>query len=58
MPLFTATNVITALNSVKAVSTGTKLVEVFTEFPSDVNKISEGIYVARVYQADRIKTKR
>ena len=28
--------------------------EVFTEFPSDVNKISEGIYVARIYQADRI----
>jgi hypothetical protein len=54
MPLFTATDVISAINSAKVSTTGTNLVEVFTEFPSNVNKISEGIYVARVYQADRI----
>jgi hypothetical protein len=56
MPLFTATDVISALNSAKTATTGTNLVETFTEFPSDVNKISEGIYVARVYQADRVKS--
>lgn len=55
MPLFTTTDVISALNSAKSSTTGTNLVEVFTEFPSDVNKISEGIYVARVYQAERLK---
>ena len=55
MPLFTAPDVITQFNLVKQAIPGTQLVEVFTEFPSDVNKISEGIYVARVYQAERIK---
>lgn len=54
MPLFTAPDVISAINSAKSASTGTSLVETFTEFPADVNKISEGIYVARVYQADRV----
>jgi hypothetical protein len=29
--------------------------EVFTNFPSDQNKVSEGIYVATVYQLDRLK---
>ena len=53
MPLFTATDVISVLNSVKSTTTGTSLVEVFTEFPSDENKISEGIYVSRVYEAER-----
>jgi len=53
MPLFTATDVISVLNSAKSVTTGTSLVEVFTEFPSDENKVSEGIYVARVYEAER-----
>jgi len=54
MPLFTTTDVIGAINTAKSATTGTNLVETFTEFPSDQNKISEGIYVARVYQADRI----
>jgi len=54
MPLFTATDVISLINSAKTATTGTNLVEVFTEFPSNQNKVSEGIYVARVYQADRI----
>ena len=56
MPLFTATDVIGAINSAKSVTTGTYLVETFTEFPADVGKISEGIYVARIYQADRVKS--
>jgi hypothetical protein len=56
MPLFTASDVITAINSAKVSTTGTNLVETFTEFPSDQNKISEGVYVARVYQADRVKS--
>ena len=55
MPLFTAPDVIQAINSVKLTLPGAKLVEVFTEFPADANRISEGIYVARVYQADRTK---
>jgi len=56
MPLFTASDVIASINTAKAATTGTSLVETFTEFPSDQNKISEGIYVARVYQADRMKS--
>jgi hypothetical protein len=56
MPLFTASDVITAINSAKVSTTGTNLVETFTEFPSDQNRISEGVYVARVYQADRTKS--
>lgn len=55
MPNFTAQQVINAINTEKALSEGTKLVETFTEFPSDQNKISEGIYVARIYEADRTK---
>ena len=54
MPLFTATDVISLINTTKQATTGTYLVEVFTEFPSNENKISEGIYVARVYQEERI----
>jgi len=55
MPLFTTSDVISAINSAKTISTGTSLVETFTEFPSNQSKISEGIYVARIYQADRVK---
>lgn len=28
--------------------------EVFTDFPSDENVVSEGLYVARLYQSDRV----
>jgi len=55
MPLYTTTQVQSALASVKNQTTGTSLLEVFTEFPSTLNKVSEGFYVARVYQADRVK---
>ena len=53
MPLFTQAQVVSAIQSVSTGTTGLSTLEVFTEFPADVNKISEGIYVARVYQADR-----
>ena len=53
MPLFTTTQVQQELATLASASTGTAYMEVFTEFPSDLNKISEGFYVARVYQADR-----
>jgi hypothetical protein len=54
MPLFTQADVRGAILTVSTTTTGLSTVEVFTEFPSDLNKISEGIYVARVYQADRV----
>ena len=54
MPLFTQAQVVSAIYSVSTGTTGLSTLEVFTEFPADVNKISEGIYVARVYQADRL----
>lgn len=56
MPLFTTADVQAALVTLKNATTGTNLVEVFTEFPADQNIISEGIYVARTYQADRVKS--
>jgi hypothetical protein len=56
MPNFTTKDVINAINTAKAATTGTNLVEVFTEYPADQTMISEGIYVSRVYQADRVKS--
>lgn len=55
MPLFTLAQVQTGLTSQVQATTGTQLVEVFYNFPSNENVISEGIYVAQVYQADRMK---
>lgn len=51
MPLVTTEQVTNSLNNLlskKGVNT-----EVFTEFPSDEETVSEGIYVARLYQSDR-----
>ena len=51
MPLVTTDQVMNALNnqlSKKGVET-----EVYSEFPSDEDTVSEGIYVARLYQSDR-----
>lgn len=53
---FTTKDVISLINTAKAATTGTNLVEVFTEFPADQNKVSEGIYVSRIYQAARVKS--
>ena len=55
MPLVTSQQVQQALKSVSTATNGGSTLEVFTEFPADENLISEGFYVARVYQADRSK---
>lgn len=51
MPLVTTEQIIDALNAllVKARLDA----EVFSDFPSDEDQTSEGIYVARLYQSDR-----
>lgn len=54
MPLFTKEDV---TNSIQQVITGTPggtYLEVFTSYLANPALISEGIYVARVYQAERI----
>jgi len=55
MPTFTLAQVQNTLSNYLAVTTGTEYLEVFLEFPSDENKISEGVYAARAYQGDRMK---
>jgi len=55
MPLFTQQQVQNTLTNYLATTTGTQYVEVFYNFPASENVISEGIYVAEVYQADRQK---
>jgi hypothetical protein len=55
MPLFTAAQVKSRLKALTTSTTGATTLEVFTEFPADQSKISEGFYVARTYQADRTK---
>jgi hypothetical protein len=53
MPLFTLAQVQNTLTNYLAVTTGTQNIQVFTEFPSNENVISEGVYAARAFQADR-----
>jgi len=55
MPLFTLAQVQSTLTNYVQATTGTEYIEVFFNFPSDENKVSEGIYVAQCYQADRMK---
>jgi hypothetical protein len=55
MPTFTLEQVQSTLAGYLQATTGTTHIEVFFNFPSDENKISEGVYVAQVYQADRMK---
>jgi len=55
MPTFTLAQVQNTLSNYLAVTTGTEYLEVFLEFPSNENKISEGVYAARAYQGDRMK---
>lgn len=55
MPLITTSDVQSALRTLTTATSGGSTLEVFTEFPADEDKISEGFYVARVYQADRSK---
>jgi len=55
MPLFTQQDVQSKLSTYLLATTGTNYIEVFFNFPSNENVISEGVYVAEVYQADRMK---
>jgi hypothetical protein len=55
MPLFTLAQVQNTLTNYVANTTGTQYIEVFYNFPSDEGIVSEGVYVAEVYQADRTK---
>jgi len=55
MPLFTLAQVQSTLTNYLLANTGTEYVEVFFNFPSDENKISEGVYIAEVYQAERVR---
>jgi len=55
MPLFTLAQVQSTLTNYVLASDQTNLIEVFYNFPSDENVVTEGIYVAQVYQADRMK---
>ena len=54
MPLFTQDQVISAVRSVNTATQGGEYLEVFTSYVANTKLISEGIYVARVYQADRL----
>jgi hypothetical protein len=54
MPTFTTNDLTTALTAVVVATTGTNLVEVFTTYPANFQTVSEGFYVSRVYQADRV----
>lgn len=55
MPAFTLAQVQSTLTNYVQATTGTEYIEVFYNFPSNEGIISEGIYVAQVYQADRMK---
>jgi hypothetical protein len=54
MPLFTQSDVISKLQAITAVTTGSQYLEVFTSYVANTRLISEGIYVARAYQAERV----
>jgi hypothetical protein len=55
MPLFTLAQVQSTLTNYVKATTGTEYIEVFYNFPADEGKVSEGIYVAQTFQADRLK---
>jgi len=55
MPLVTPQQIQSALRSITTATSGGSNLEVFTEFPADQDVVTEGFYVARVYQADRHK---
>jgi hypothetical protein len=54
MPLFTLDQARTGIRAISTGTTGGTHLEVFNQFLSITTLASEGIYVARVYQADRI----
>jgi len=55
MPLFTLAEVQSTLTNYVLANEQTNLIEVFHNFPSNENVVTEGIYIAQVYQADRMK---
>lgn len=54
MPLFTLDQAKSGIRAISTATTGGSHLEVFEQFLSMTTLASEGIYVARVYQADRI----
>ena len=54
MPLFTKEDVQQGIRAVSTITQGGANLEVFTSYLANPASISEGIYIARVYQADRI----
>lgn len=54
MPLFTLDQAKAGIRAISTGTTGGAHLEVFNQFLSITTLASEGIYVARVYQADRI----
>jgi hypothetical protein len=56
MPLFTTAQISTAIRAVSTATQGGAHLEVFQSYIANPQAVSEGIYIARVYQADRIKS--
>ena len=54
MPLFTLDQARAGIRAISTGTTGGTHLEVFNQFLSITSLASEGIYVARVYQADRV----
>ena len=54
MPLFTLDQTRNGIRAISTATQGGEYLEVFNQFLSITRLASEGIYVARVYQADRI----
>jgi len=54
MPLFTKEDVQQSIGAISTATNGGQYLEIFTSYLANPALISEGIYVARVYQADRI----
>jgi hypothetical protein len=56
MPLFTLDQARSGIRAISTATQGGANLEVFNQFLSVTTLASEGIYVARAYQADRIKS--
>jgi hypothetical protein len=54
MPLFSQQDVINGIRAISTGTTGGEYLEVFTSYLANPLQASEGIYVTRSYQADRI----
>lgn len=56
MPTFTLEQARSGIRALSTATNGGANLEVFTQYLSNTALISEGIYIARVYQADRLKS--